>query len=57
MLATHSPILASLPGAHLLELSEHGIAAIDYDSSDLVTSWRSFLARPDRYLRYLATSD
>ena len=57
VLATHSPILASLPGARLLELGDHGITPIDYDSSDLVTSWRSFLAEPSRYLHYLADED
>jgi predicted ATPase len=57
VLATHSPILASLPGARVLELDEHGITPIDYDSSDLVTSWRSFLTSPERYLRHLAGED
>jgi predicted ATPase len=57
VLATHSPILASLPGARLLELGEHGISAIDYDSSDLVVSWRSFLTSPERYLHHLAAED
>lgn len=57
VLATHSPILAGLPGARLLELGRHGITAIDYDSSDLVTSWRSFLTSPDSYLRHLTVDD
>lgn len=57
MLATHSPILAALPGARLLELDQHGIHRIDYDTSDLVTAWRSFLNAPDRYLRHLSAPD
>lgn len=53
LLATHSPLLAALPGAQLLQLDENGIRPVDYDSSDLVTSWRSFLATPDVFLRHL----
>lgn len=53
VLATHSPVLAALPDAHLLELGDQGVHPVDYNNSDLVTSWRSFLARPDRYLRHL----
>lgn len=53
LLATHSPILAGLPGAHLYQLDEHGIGPVAYDSSDLVTSWRRFLDNPGAYLRHL----
>ena len=53
LLATHSPILAALPGANLCQLDDRGITPVDYDSSDLVTSWRAFLGRPDGFLRHL----
>jgi predicted ATPase len=53
ILATHSPILASLPDCLLLELSPGGISEISYEDSDLVTSWRSFLDAPGRYHRHL----
>lgn len=53
LLATHSPLLAALPGARLLQLDEDGVHPVDYDSSDLVTSWRSFLATPEAFLRHL----
>jgi predicted ATPase len=53
VLATHSPILAALPGAHLLQLDEEGIRPVVYDDTDLVTSWRGFLDSPERYLRHL----
>lgn len=52
-LATHSPILAAIPAARLLELCADGIREVGYDDSDLVASWRAFLAAPDRFLRYL----
>ena len=38
LLATHSPILAALPGATLLQLGPDGITPIDYDICDLVAS-------------------
>jgi len=53
LLATHSPVLAALPAARLLQLDDGGITPVDYDSSDLVTSWRRFLGNPDAYLRHL----
>ena len=49
--ATHSPLLASLPGATLLEVGEHGLRQVDYEDLDLVRDWRDFLGAPDRYLR------
>lgn len=51
--ATHSPVLASLPGATLLELGAHGLHEVGYDELDLVRDWRDFLATPDRFLRHL----
>lgn len=53
VLATHSPVLAALPGTHLLQLDADGIHPVNYDDCHLVTSWRSFLTAPDRYLRHL----
>ncbi|MBG0818355.1 AAA family ATPase [Planomonospora sp. ID82291] len=51
--ATHSPILTSLPGAHILELGDDGICATEWDKLQVVDHWRRFLAKPDFYLRYL----
>ncbi|HEV7188455.1 MAG TPA: AAA family ATPase [Blastococcus sp.] len=53
LLATHSPLLAGLPGAHLLQVDERGITPVAYDDCDLVTSWRRFLTGPETYLRHL----
>jgi predicted ATPase len=53
VLATHSPVLAALPGATLLQLDDRGITPVTYDDSDLVTSWRAFLRRPEDFLRHL----
>jgi predicted ATPase len=54
IVATHSPLLTSLPGAHLLEVGEWGIRELpSWQDADLVQSWRSFLEAPDIYLRHL----
>jgi len=51
--ATHSPLLASLPGATLLELDGAGFSEKAYEELDLVRDWRGFLSAPGRYLRHL----
>ena len=51
--ATHSPLLAALPGATVLQLDEIGIRPTSYDDLELVGHWRSFLAEPMRYLRHV----
>lgn len=53
ILATHSPILAAIPGAHLLELSDDGIEPRSYDELPLVADWRDFLAAPERWTKHL----
>jgi predicted ATPase len=53
VVATHSPVLTALPGATVLELGAHGIRRTTWDDLELVTHWRSFLGRPDGYLRNL----
>jgi predicted ATPase len=54
IVATHSPLVAALPGADLLQLTSGGIHPVgSYDDTDLVTSWRGFLRAPDAYLRHL----
>lgn len=53
VLATHSPLLASLPGARLLELSDAGLGDVEYDDSSLVQSWRAFLDAPERFHKHL----
>lgn len=53
LLATHSPVLAALPGATLLELDAEGIHPRAWQDLDLVDHHRRFLARPETYLRHL----
>lgn len=51
--ATHSPLLASVPGASILELGEWGIRETTWAELELVQHWRSYLDDPRRYLRHL----
>ena len=53
LLSTHSPLLASLPGAQILEAGPWGLRPRQWDDLDLVTNWRNFLNAPERYLRHL----
>lgn len=53
VVATHSPIIAAVPGAHILELGEWGIRPSRWADLELVASWRGFLEDPGLYLRHL----
>lgn len=53
LLSTHSPLLAALPGARIIELGPWGYREREWEDLDLVAGWRSFLTAPDRYLRQL----
>ena len=55
--ATHSPVLASLPGAHLLEVGDWGLRETTWDELDLVHHWRAYLDAPQRYLRHALADD
>lgn len=51
--ATHSPILASIPGADIIEVGDHGFRCTSWDRLELVSHWRRYLESPDSYLRHL----
>jgi predicted ATPase len=53
IVATHSPLVAALPGATVFELGEWGIRPAHWESLDLVASWRDFLSAPGRCLRHV----
>jgi len=58
IVSTHSPILASMPGATILELGDHGIRVVQNpEDLALIQHWRSFLDSPERYLRHLLTDE
>jgi predicted ATPase len=51
--ATHSPILASTPGADIIEVGDHGFRRSTWAELDLVDHWRRYLNNPENYLRRL----
>lgn len=53
LIATHSPVVASLPAATILEFDEVGIHERAWDDLDVVEHHRRFLEAPERYLRHL----
>jgi predicted ATPase len=53
LLATHSPVLAALPRATIVDLDEEGFHAVEWEDLDLVRNSRRFLADPQGYLRRL----
>jgi len=52
--ATHSPLLAAIPGADIIALSADGWERVRWEELELVRSWRRFLGRPDMYLEEVA---
>ena len=51
--ATHSPVLAAMPGATLLEVGEWGLRRTTWEDLELVQHWRRYLEAPQRYLRHV----
>jgi predicted ATPase len=57
IVATHSPIVAAVPGARILELGDWGIRPARWDDLEIVHSWRDFLIDPSLHLRYLLADE
>jgi predicted ATPase len=53
IIATHSPLLMAYPGARLYNLDAEGIAPIAYEDTEHYAITKSFLLRPESYLRRL----
>ena len=53
VVATHSPILAAIPGAHLFELGPWGMRPSAWEDLSLVIAWRHFMRDPRSYFRHL----
>jgi predicted ATPase len=51
--ATHSPVLAAMPGATILEVGEWGLRRTTWEELELVEHWRRYLDDPGRYLRHV----
>lgn len=57
LVATHSPILLTFPGAVIYELSQNGITSVGYEETDAYQLTRAFLDGPERFLRHLFADD
>lgn len=51
--ATHSPVLAAMPGARILEAGPGGLRESAWQDLEIVDHWRRYLAEPWAYLRHL----
>lgn len=51
--ATHSPVLAAMPGATILEAGDWGLRRTTWEELDLVHHWKAYLDAPRRYLRHV----
>ena len=47
--STHSPLIAAIPGAQIVELTDTGVADREWADLELVKLWRTFLNRPDKF--------
>ena len=53
VVGTHSPIVAALPGASLLELGPWGIRPATWEDLSLVVAWRQFMRDPRSFFLHL----
>lgn len=53
IIATHSPMLMTIPHAQVLELSEAGVRPVHYADTEHFRTMRDFLNQPERVLHYL----
>jgi predicted ATPase len=51
--ATHSPVLAAMPGATILEVGDWGLRRTTWEELELVQHWKRYLEAPGRYLRHV----
>ncbi|QDY78144.1 ABC transporter [Streptomyces qinzhouensis] len=51
--ATHSPILASTPGADIIEVGDRGFHRTAWKDLELVDHWRRYMSNPNAYLRHI----
>lgn len=57
IIATHSPLLLSYPGASVFSMSPDGIEEVDYRDTDHYQLTKQFLDAPERYFRHLFSDE
>lgn len=53
LIATHSPILLSFPGAEIFELTNSSLKKIKFEESQIYVLYKRFLNNPKQMLKYL----
>jgi predicted ATPase len=53
IVATHSPLIAATPNAHILEVGEWGLRERGWRDLELVQNWQDFLDDPHIFLRHV----
>lgn len=53
IIATHSPILLSYPGAKIISLDDEKMQVVDYKDTNHYQLTKSFLESPERYFKWL----
>ena len=53
ILSTHSPLLAALPAADIVEIGDWGMRPNTWSELSLVQNWRAFLSDPELFVRHL----
>lgn len=53
LIATHSPVLLTMPDAEIFLFSEEGISSVDYRDTEHFRVSRDFFADPERMIRFL----
>lgn len=53
IIATHSPILMSIPGATIYEISPDGVRSIEYDDIESVRLLKHFLNHKEQFFKHL----
>jgi predicted ATPase len=54
IISTHSPILMGIPDATLYQIKDDGMEAVEYKDTDHYRITKTFLDRPDFYLRHFS---
>jgi predicted ATPase len=57
VIATHAPMLLTLPGATILTIEEGAVKEVAYQETEHYQLTRDFLNKPERYHRYLFQDD
>lgn len=57
IIATHSPILMTMPNSEILEFSNQGIRRVNYQDTAHFQVTKAFLDAPERMLHYLLSDD